>query len=316
MPKRSLPAAFAALLFLYGTGSLGARPQANPEASNPEASNPEAAQAAQRKTESIQIGDSKLVIPWPSGYEAAVGDLANIATELARTLPKDQELLRLFVNAEDAARVRKGEPPILLSYKSVQAIKSVRGRPIGRAEFTKLRKAIREDNDRIWQQARKKLAEKPEGDDTEAINQLVTRMELGDLLPEKPHFESEDAISFGVYMTLSLAGETGQGGTKDEIPEENKFRLFSASSLVIPAGKLITLNTRGPAESAELVRKTNGIWRDAVLKQNPAPPESAGGWGNNFMVRILIYALIGALAGGLVTFFRRKRVAKASGSED
>ncbi len=99
------------------------------------------------------VGTALLKLPVPAGFVEPSRSVPPLRQTAERMTPPANRLLALFVDSQDEATARGGQPPAMARYFMVQAFRQAEGGKLGLADFQPVKTQLREQYRQILVQA-------------------------------------------------------------------------------------------------------------------------------------------------------------------
>lgn len=248
------------------------------------------------------FGSRSLEIPQPDGYSPTSTNSAQIFSLGSAFLPPTNRLVEFYVAPADGEAMLAGRLDTLPRYYQLQVPRSLDGKPLSAAEFSANAKTmessleaamknvgaqagqiVREGNERVQKQA--------------GVDPGVSIADVG----YHGVFRRED---WGIFFSMSsTVGATGSSSD----------RMFCAGALALIGHQLIYFYTYAiehtPADR-DWAKRSLSAWVDAARSANPddATIEAAAApRRNNWLVRVVGFAVLGGLISVIYGQMRRRR---------
>ncbi len=248
----------------------------------------------------VNIGGTPLVIPTPTNFAPVTPKMEMVNTLLDSLVPPSNTRLTAFIAESEVGAATQGLIPDLTRSFSVQTLKQLSGSTVTKADFDRMKSALRKQMDQMMQ-----MVEKQAPGLMENLNKNRDRQFAGDVrlkslqsVPFPPHEETERSLAFSMIVNSGVAGASGKS---------EKFVSAVTGTMVHLKGKILYLYATGDERDLTWTRKISKGWVAAVVAANPsdsatALKETAGPVGFSFM-RSLRKIMIGALIGGVFGAF-------------
>lgn len=260
----------------------------------------------------ISIGGTALHVPSPEGYGPVTNEMLPLY-ELQQhfVAPSNLEFVT-FIPETDLANAKGGEIPDLPRRFSVQTARAIADRSIGESDFSKLKEIFKSQNGAIFDKVRSKvpgmLDEINRGIESEYAMDLA--MSIADFMPLAAHEETSTSLAFSTMSRYTMNDADGS---------PHPFDVVGTTTLLHVRGKVLFLYAYGAEGDLEWTRSSSRNWALAVMRANPADPQSArtettqlssGGidWG-----KVAGKAIAGGFIGllfGLVSWMLNRRKSK------
>lgn len=245
----------------------------------------------------VQFGARTLEIPAPQGYvPAASPELHDVS---AAYLPPGNRLVEIYVTADDAVSLQRGEGAAMRSYFQLQVLRSIDGKPISSSDFSanvkQVEDAIRSSMPTLEQQTGEMAAQ---GNATAKESLGVDpALSLGPATFLGAFRREPWATFFTIAMTVS--GEVEGRRTSN--------RVVGASALLIANHQVLYLyayNAYDGEADRQWAERSVSAWADAVRRANPDDPQVAkSARSGGVFDGVARGALIGGAVGLLVALF-------------
>ena len=215
--------------------------------------------------ETFTINGKDIIIPVPEGF-ARVTEEMPLVRELAQqadAADKANDTLAYFIERADVAAALAGEMPELDRTFSVAVTKELRNVTVGKDYFAKLKKVLKEQNQKIHKGA---MAQVPEFAKkfSEGVSEdfnLDFSLKIPAMVPLAPHHETENAISSSTYISFSSSSSGERSGSTS----------VNTQTLVNVAGSVVMLNCDAPGNQVAWTRGASMRWLESVVASNNQP---------------------------------------------
>lgn len=242
----------------------------------------------------VTVGIDTLELPAPPGFEE-ISSLSTSARERAESMtPSINRLLAVYLSAEDADRLRRGQPAKWNRYMMIQTERRSETLSVSHTDFTELKLLLKRQQATLEDQVKAQ---------TEQLTQAAGRVpvESGQTLPLGVFSESDAHIS-----TASLASYEAASGAEAE-----SLIVASGTNVLHPANKLVFAyvfaSYQGEPDLA-WTREVSDGWRQQILSANPSSTGASILAGGFDWDRVLSTLLMVAIIGGLAAFVIRRRM--------
>jgi hypothetical protein len=159
----------------------------------------------------ITVGDEKILIFAPIGFEAVSPEMAPIYDLLKQFVPNTNIEFANYITDEDAERLRTGQAPTLERRFSIQAKKSQIKKPFSKRDFEALKTLTKNENNALLEEAKPQIERELSSSAARAGESTGTEVgfENFKVSPLPIHDETERSISYSMLMDVDVASEVG-----------------------------------------------------------------------------------------------------------
>lgn len=242
--------------------------------------------------ESFDIRGKVITVPPPDGYVRVTKEMGTVYRVNQQMFDPMNDLLAYYISESDAAIAMEGDVSPNERTFMLKVSKKIKGMVVGSQDFAELKSMTKKQNQEIFESVKSEFTgffeKTSEGISKEFDVDIA--LQLSQVIPLDPHYESENALAYSMYINFGIALE----GNKEDIA------VSATATFVNASGKVIFLYCYAPKEELEWTRSASKAWAESVMASNPLPPtRSSGGRGINWS-KILGKGIGGAIAGGLI----------------
>jgi hypothetical protein len=257
----------------------------------------------------ISVGAARLSIPSPAGYSPITSDMQPYAEVIKRFVPPSNEQLAAFLPEADAAAAVRGETPQPERWFYVQASKGLIEPFVSTADFTKMKRILKEQNEEIF----KKAASQAPGllrnvnKGISADYNVDLNLSLNQMLPLPPHYETERGLAYSTLLKYKINDKEGNPTDLEGVV---------TATFVHLRGKVLFLYVNAEKSGLDWCRSESRKWADSVIAANPStgdiaaresePSRTGFDWSKVFGTAIA-GAIIGGIVGALGYLFKKKK---------
>ncbi len=250
------------------------------------------------------VAGREIHVPAPEGFVPVTEAMPQVKRLTDRMADPMNDTLAFYISTDIEPAARAGELPALGRYFILKVNKKLRDHTMGAAEFSSVKSAIKQQNQKIFEEIRSKIPGYMEtiGQGVQKEFDVSFAMTISQMVPMEPHWEVADAMAYSMFINY---GMTVEGQSSSSV-------VAATSTFMNPAGSLLFLYAYGDKDELEWTRSASATWANQIRELNAPPPaKSAGGAGfdwSRFGGKVVVGAVIGALVGlvgGLV--FRKKK---------
>ncbi len=221
------------------------------------------AHAAQTTT--VTIGSTSIRLPAPDGFTEVGQDSPDIMARFTTFTPPSNKLLAVYVTHADAALLRQGRQADLSRYIMVQTHRRSLEQDMSQAEFDQLRDIIRNQQQQLLEQGRKRA------------NELLQerRSQISSQTGSDTQLSVQDMALKGVFTdtprVISMAAVNKYNVQVEGRP--SSFEVAGASSVIYVKNKSLFVYVFEKYEGArnlENIRNTSTVWSQKILRDNGA----------------------------------------------
>lgn len=248
------------------------------------------------------VGGVKLQVPVPEGCARITDEMLPYAEIAKRFVPPANEQLALFLPQGEVLLAARGEIPRARFSFVVQCEKALVEKFISNADFARLKKTVKSQNEEALRNAAKRLPGLLEKAKKSISNdyKVDVDLEMDQMVPFPPHYETDRVLSYSAVLKGRINDETGK-----LVP----FEGVVTAAFVHIQGKLLFLYGNAERADLERCRSESRKWVDMFVAANPSTGEIAaresrsGGSGFNW-TRVLGSSIVGGIIGGIVGLVR------------
>ena len=260
--------------------------------------------AADGKITSINVGNAEISVPVPPGFAPVTKEMKLTYQLQQQFVAPMNQLFLGFIAEGEVGTAMTDELPSLNRTCTIQALKQLVGQTVTKSQFAELKKELKSQNEKLISKMEKEIPGA-----MKKINDGITKefgvnvgLELGKMVPLPVHEETERTMASSMYVKYEMG---------KQLAKATSFVGVVTATYAHVKGKLLFLYCNGQEQDLQWSRTTSKAWADALIAANPGGVESnrretSGGFGS----RVLRYALVGAIAGGIFglirSAFRRK----------
>jgi hypothetical protein len=250
----------------------------------------------------LVFGSRSLEVPQPEGFLTGSTAYPPIFSASSAFLPPSNRLVEVYVTQADGDAMVAGKLQSLSRYFQLQVPRALEGKPLSVAEFGANAKTIETSLETAMKDAGSQA-----GQLTHDGNQRVqqqTGVDPGVKISDVGYhgiFRRED---WGIFFSMSSAVSAAGSGSD---------RMFCAGALALVDHQLVYFYAyaleRTPADR-DWAKRALSAWVDATRAANPdddALEASAAPRRNNWLVRVLVFAVLGGVIGVLYGRLRASR---------
>lgn len=215
--------------------------------------------------EGFDIGGKQVVVDPPEGFVRVTENMVAVFQMCYQMSDPVNDVLAYYIPETDAPAAIEGKVLPLEKMFVLKVSQNLKDAIFSLQEFAELKKITKNHNKEIVASLQTQLPDLMEKLLQENSNDadLDYALQISKIIPFEPHFETENVISYSMYIKLGLQGD---GGSEDAT-------LAATLNTVNISGKVLFLYCYGPQESLEWTRYTSLAWVDKVLAGNVEPPD-------------------------------------------
>ena len=245
----------------------------------------------------IDVGGAKIEIPAPKGYVAVTSEYSVLERFMKSLVAPANLYLASFVDGESLKASDSGIPD-LTRYFSVQVLRQIQSRTVSKGDFDELKELVRNQNKEILKQTEKEL-DKALGGVTENLKNefdMDAALKIADFVPFDPHHEDERSYAFSILMK----GSANVEGTSEKVV------VNATATFVHARGRVLYAYCYGGPDDIEWTRDESKRWMESIFSANTASASLGETISKSPFGRILLYAIVGGVIGGVVMFFKKR----------
>ncbi len=213
--------------------------------------------------ESYDIGGKKITIPVPNGYVRVTEEMDAVYRLhhfSMQTVDPKSDLLASYIPESNAPIAREGDLPHNERMCAVLVNKSIKRQLMSYQDFAEFKSIIKFVNKEALKSFMPEVQVRMDKTSQEISKEFGNdfAFEMSQLIPLDPHYESDNALSYSMYMTGVSAGSS---------EEESVYATYT---LVNVSGKVFFLSCAGNQHDLEWTRNTSRAWLDKVTASNRA----------------------------------------------
>jgi len=244
------------------------------------------------------FGTRTLEMPAPSGFVGVAASAPKFVEVSQAFLPAGNRLIEVYATEADRAALAAGNGSELVRYLQLQVPRAMEGKPVSQAEFSANAKNIETGLAQSLGNIGRQATDLAGKGNAQIRSRTGTDpgMAISDIGFHGLYRREDWGLFFTLSSNVSVAGMASD-------------RLISAGAIVLINHQLVyfyAFSRERSAADAEWVKDTLSAWVDAVHAANPDDPalEKASRRGGFDWSRVLVFAAIGGLVGGLYKLFR------------
>jgi hypothetical protein len=249
----------------------------------------------------IQVGDTTITVPTPSGFTPVTKDMATLDRFLETFVTPDNVRFISFIPEELLPAVQSGQFPQMPRTLSLQTNKKVVTRTMTTSNFKELKATLRKQNIEMVKEIEKKMPGLMESVNKKVEGQFNAKldMNINGIVPLPPHEEGERSMASSALLNFTMTTPDGQ---------KTNYHGVVTTTFLHARGKLFFTYVNGGENDLSWSRQVAKDWTTAILAANPSDQATiakesmrSGGfdWG-----RILRNTVIGGLIGGAFGLIR------------
>lgn len=255
--------------------------------------------------ETFNIGGTEIVIPPPEGFTIVTQEMDAVYRLNLRMEDPQNDQLAYYISDMEVPAAVNGEMPSLEKTFIVKVSKQIKNMIIGLNDFKEFKNTIKLQNKEKFEEIKSQalgIFEKTNEGISEEFD-INFAMRVTDMTPLDPHFETENILSYSMYINYGASIEREK---KDGI-------VSSTNTCVNVAGKILFLYCYGPQNELEWTREVSKSWAEKIVNSNPNAPDKSTGTGGIDWRRVIGKGITGGISGaiiallvGMMNFFKKK----------
>ena len=210
----------------------------------------------------VLVGDTVIEIPEPNGFTLITPDMTAVYKLRENMTVTQNEVLAAYISDKDVLIAREGKIPEMQRTCSVKVSKSIKDLTVPKSGFQTITNTIKTQNEKSIESAKNKM---PEYFDKVSKNisedfDINFAMSLSNVIPLPPHIETENLISYSMYLKAKFNVE----GVEED------FIQAGTATLLHIKGKVLFLYFNVPKEDLKWSRDMSKKWSEAIIQQNPS----------------------------------------------
>lgn len=242
--------------------------------------------------EIFKIGDKELVIPSPQGFSRVTKQMDAVYRLGLQMADSKNDLLAYYISDTDIPTAMAGEIPSLERYFLLKVNKQLKNMVVGSKDFAELKDITTRQNKEIFESIKSQIPSLMKGasDGVSKEFNIDFAMEISQMVPLDPHYETNNALAYSMYINYGVSAE----GAKEELI------VSATATFVNVSGKVLFLYCYAPQDEIEWTRTASKSWAEKVMDSNTQPPaRSSGGRGMDWD-KVIEKGIVGAITGGLI----------------
>ena len=171
----------------------------------------------------FEVGGKTLEIPAPEDFVLVTPAMEEVYhySQLVDSADLLNENVAYYISAAEAPAALQGELPELKRTFILKANRKLKDKVVGLVNFLELKKATKREYRQIIQEIKAKDPKIYERLNTGIQEQfdLATAIEVSQLVPFEPHFESSHALAVSMFLTIYLPPEEGAAEEAEPVEE-------------------------------------------------------------------------------------------------
>ncbi len=245
--------------------------------------------------DTFTISGKDISVPQPEGFVRITDEMVAVSKLVQQMADPVNDTLAYYIMESELPTAMAGGMPSLEKTFMLKVNKGLRGMTVGKNDFSQLKGMTKSQNQKVFEsvkaQAPDQMKKMSEGVSKEF--NVDVAMEISQMVPLDPHYESESALAYSMYLNFGV----GAGETKTE-------EIVSATAIFLNAsGTVLFLYGYAPKSELEWTREASRKWAESVMAVNGPPPATSSGGRTFDWGKVMEKGLVGAVAGGLIALF-------------
>jgi len=210
--------------------------------------------------EQYNIGGEEITIPSPDEYVRVTQQMDAVYRLHSHMGDPMNDLLASYIPQSDAAIAMQGELPLLERGLVLKVGKILKGMSVSSQDFADMKNEIKSQNKEIINSSLPKLQEitKEKGQGISKEFDVDLALEISQMIPLDPHYESENVFSYSMYIVYKISD-----------PGNSEEYVTSATiTLVNVSGKVISLYSYGAQNDIEWTQNSSKAWSKKITASN------------------------------------------------
>ena len=243
------------------------------------------------QADTFTINGRSIIVPAPHGFVRVTDEMTAVQKIVRQMTDPMNDTLAYYISEADVPTAMSGELPLLGKTFILKVNKQLRNMTVGKDEFSRFIAMTTSQNKQLLAEVKARIP-----DHMNRISQGVSRefdikfaMELSQMVPLDPHYESENAFSYSTFINYGVtAGDKRQEAI-----------VAATSTFLNASGVVLFLYAYGSKEDLEWTRTASRSWAERVMEENSPPPEESPRSGGIDWDKVMEKGLIGAILGAL-----------------
>jgi len=237
----------------------------------------------------FNIGGKDIVITSPEGYSRVTKQMDAVYRLGMQMKDSKNDILAYYISDSKIPTAMAGEVPVLKQYFLIKVNKKLKNMVVSSKDFAEFKdiniRKIKEKLESIKKQIPYSMKEVSDGVSKEF--NIDYAMDISQVVPFEPHYETENAIAYSMYINYGVSTEG-----------VNKKIILSATTVILNvSGKVLYLYCYAPKKELKWTRTASKLWAEKVIDNNTQPPaQSSGGSVNGN--EAIFKGIVGAVVGG------------------
>lgn len=216
----------------------------------------------------INVGGTVLEIPNPPGF-AELTPQMNTVYQLQRQLvaPNNEQFVA-FIAESEIPRAIKNEVPDMERTFSVQTSKTLVGISVSSADFLKIKKFIKTENEEVFKKVEKEipgLMDKANKGITKQFG-VDLALSMSQMIPFPAHQETDRSLAYSIFIKYKANDESGK--------QISSVSVVTATFIHVK-GKVLFLYASAEEGGLQWSRDISEQWSNAVIAANPSDVQSS-----------------------------------------
>ncbi|MEM9276046.1 MAG: hypothetical protein AAGA80_24265 [Cyanobacteria bacterium P01_F01_bin.143] len=210
--------------------------------------------------ESYDLGGKEITIPTPDKYVRVTREMDAVYRLHSHMEDPLNDFLASYISQSDAAIAMGGEIPLLERGFALKMVKVFKEMSVSSQDFAEIKNEVKTYNESISASGEPKLREivNETGEGISKELGIDFSLNLSQMIPLEPHYESENVLSYSLYMIY----EVSEGGVQEE------YVLAATATLINVSGKVISLYSYGTQSDLEWTQNSSKAWAKKVVASN------------------------------------------------
>ena len=246
--------------------------------------------------ESFTIGGNQIEIPSPAEFVRVTPKMDAVYRLSEQMVDPVNDQLAYYIPETERPMAETGEIPSLERTFMLKVNKELKSVVMGSNDFAKLINATKNQNQKIINEVKTKIPEL-----FDKMNQDISKefdidfaMQLSQVVPLEPHYETPNAMSFSMFVTYNVKAD---GARQEDV-------VCCTTTFLNADGKVLFLYCYAPQSELEWTRQASKAWAETIMANNAQPPKQTSGNGGSGRNRGMIKWIVFGIIMAMVTIFK------------
>lgn len=216
---------------------------------------------------SVDLGGTSVEVPAPANFVRVTPEMSKVFALQSEFVVPTNDQLAFFISQDEASAALADEIPDVQRRFSIQIAKKIRSYSASESDFRQFKVMFKGDIDKLFSDAKVKLADPLAKASANVSKQLDTELSLkiSGFVPFPAHIDNDQMLAFSVLAKNEV--KTTEGTFVDISS--------NTATLLYVNRRILFLYVYGGKNDLEWTREQSQIWANAILDANPESAQMA-----------------------------------------